>query len=72
MLSKRLIGRNISHEEVSKANKELTAGVEKWRNRDLSQENIKYIFVDGVIFKMRLKYSVENVSILSAIGVERN
>jgi putative transposase len=69
MLSKRLIGREISHEEVSKANKELTAGVEKWRNRDLSQEKIKYIFVDGVIFKMRLKWSVENVPVLVAIGV---
>jgi putative transposase len=69
MLSKRLIGREISHEEVSKANKELTKGVEKWRNRDLSQERIKYIFVDGVIFKMRLKWSVENVPVLAAIGV---
>jgi putative transposase len=29
MLSRRLIGRGISHEEVSNANKELTAGVEK-------------------------------------------
>jgi putative transposase len=69
MLSKRLIGREISHEEVSKANKELTKGVEKWRNRDLSQEKIKYIFVDGVIFKMRLKWSVENIPVLAAIGV---
>ena len=69
MLSKRLIGRCISHEEVSKANKELTEGVEKWRNRDLSQEPIKYIFVDGVIFKMRLKCSIENVPVLAAIGV---
>lgn len=69
MLSKRLIGREISHEEVSKANKELTEAVEKWRNRDLSQEKIKYIFVDGVIFKMRLKWSVENVPVLVAIGI---
>lgn len=69
MLSKRLIGRSISAEEVSKANKELTGAVEKWRNRDLSQEKIKHIFVDGVIFKMRLKYSVENVPVLAAIGV---
>lgn len=72
MLSRRLIGREISHEEVSNANKELTAGVEKWRNRDLSREQIKYIFVDGVIFKMRLKYSVENVPVLAAIGVTEN
>jgi len=69
MLSRRLIGREISHEEVSKANRELTEAVEKWRNRDLSREKIKYIFVDGVIFKMRLKYSVENIPVLVAIGV---
>jgi transposase-like protein len=69
MLSRRLIGREISPEEVSKANSELTEAVEKWRNRDLSQEGIKYIFVDGVIFKMRLKWSVENVPVLVAIGI---
>lgn len=69
MLSRRLIGREISHEEVSKANRELTEAVEKWRNRDLSREKIKYIFVDGVIFKMRLKYSVDNIPVLVAIGV---
>lgn len=69
MLSKRLIGREISHEEVSKANRELTGAVEKWRNRDLSQEKIKYIFVDGVIFKMRIEGSIENTPVLVAIGV---
>lgn len=69
MLSRRLIGREISHEEVSKANRELTGAVEKWRNRDLSQEKIKYIFVDGVIFKMRVKGGIENTPVLAAIGV---
>jgi len=69
MLSKRLIGRTISHEEVSKANRELTDAVEKWRSRDLSKEKIKYIFVDGVIFKMRLEGSIEKVPVLVAIGV---
>jgi len=69
MLSKRLIGREISHEEVSKANRELTGAVEKWRNRDLSKEKIKYIFVDGVIFKMRVDGSIENTPVLVAIGV---
>ena len=69
LLSKRLIGREISPEEVSKANRELTEAVEKWRTRDLSQEKIQYIVVDGVIFKMRLKWSVENVPVLVAIGV---
>jgi len=69
MLSRRLIGREISHEEVSKANRELTGAVEKWRNRDLSKEKIKYIFIDGVIFKMRVKGGIENTPVLVAIGV---
>ncbi|MFZ3122647.1 MAG: transposase [Thermodesulfovibrionales bacterium] len=69
MLSRRLIGRQISHEEVSKANRELTEAVEKWRSRDLSREKIKYTFVDGVIFKMRVNGSIENTPVLVAIGV---
>ena len=69
LLSKRLIGRSISHEEVSNASKELTEAVERWRNRDLSAEKIKYLYVDGVIFKMRSGRSVESVPVLVAIGV---
>ena len=48
LISKRLLGRNLSHEEVSKANLTLTEAVEKWRNRDLSKEVVKYLFLDGV------------------------
>jgi len=69
ILSQRLIGRKLSHTEISEANKELVEAVEKWRNRDLSCEPIKYIFVDGVNFDMRLGDSVEKVSVLVAIGV---
>ncbi len=69
MLSKRLIGRRISHGEISKVNAELTGAIEKWRNRDLSGEKIKYMFVDGVIFKMRIEGTIENVPVLVAIGV---
>lgn len=69
MLSRRLIGRRISHGEISKVNTELTGAIEKWRNRDLSGETIKYLFVDGVIFKMRIERSIENIPVLVAIGV---
>jgi putative transposase len=69
MLSRRLIGRQISHGEISKVNAELTGAIEKWRNRDLSGEKIKYLFVDGVIFKMRIEGTIENVPVLVAIGV---
>jgi putative transposase len=61
MLSSRLIGRKISHTEVSNAGKELVGAVEKWRMRDLSKEAIKYIFVDGVNFSMRVENSIETV-----------
>ena len=69
MMSERLIGRKISAGEVSKASKELTQGVEQWRERDLSGESIKYIFVDGTLFPMRIDGSIEKVPVLVAIGV---
>ena len=69
MLSKRLIGRSISPTEISSVNAELTEAVEKWRMRDLSPESVKYIFVDGVNFSMRVKGSIEKVPVLVAIGV---
>jgi putative transposase len=69
MISERLIGRKISHSEVSNANKSLIDAVERWRNRDLSEESIKYLFVDGVCFNMRIDKSIEMVPILVAIGV---
>jgi putative transposase len=69
MLSKRLIGRSVSPTEVSRANRELIGAVEQWRGRDLSQEQIKYLFVDGVNFDMRMGDTVAKVPVLVAIGV---
>lgn len=69
MMSERLIGRSISATEVSNANKELIDSVERWRSRDLSEEPIKYMFLDGVNFDMRIDGSVEKVPVLVAIGV---
>jgi putative transposase len=66
MLSKRLIGRSVSPTEVSNANRELIDAVEQWRNRDLSKERIKYIFVDGVNFEMRMGNTIEKVPVLVA------
>lgn len=69
MISERLIGRKISPAEVSNANKELIDAVEEWRTRDLSLEPIKYLFVDGVCFPMRVSGSIERVPVLAAIGI---
>jgi putative transposase len=69
MMSQRLIGRKISPTEVSKASRELTGAVEAWRERDLSSEPIKYMYVDGTLFSMRIHGSVESVPILVVVGV---
>jgi len=69
MMSERLIGRKISPMEVSKASRELSQAVEAWRERDLSSEGIKYIYVDGTLFSMRIDGSVEKVPVLVVIGV---
>jgi putative transposase len=69
LLSARLIGRRVSPTEVSNANKELIEAVEQWRQRDLSEERIQYIFVDGVNFDMRMGDTIEKVPVLAAIGV---
>lgn len=70
MISKKLIGRNISAGEVSNVNKALQEAAEKWRTRDLSEEPIRYIFLDGVCFDMRIGKSIETVPVLVAIGVK--
>lgn len=69
MISTRLLGRSISHTEISSANTALVEAVEKWRSRDLSKEAIKYLFVDGVSFPMRIEGSIERVPVLVVIGV---
>jgi len=72
MISKKLLGRKVSPQEVSNAHKEVTEAVDSWRNRDLSDEGIKYLFIDGVNFRMRVKGSVELVCVLVVIGVNRS
>jgi putative transposase len=72
LLTKRLIGRSLSSTEVSNASAELKQSVEAWRNRDLSREKIKYLFIDGVNFRMRIGKSIERVPILVVIGVRED
>jgi putative transposase len=69
MLSERLIGRKISPAEISSASSDLNAAVEGWRQRDLSEERVKYLYIDGVHFHMRMGRSIESIPVLVAIGV---
>jgi putative transposase len=69
LMSERLIGRRISPMEVSNASRELVGAVEEWRERDLSKEPIKYMYIDGTLFSMRVDGSVEKVPVLVVVGV---
>jgi putative transposase len=69
LISEKLIGRKICPAEVSKASKQLAKAVETWRQRDLSVEPVKYLYVDGTLFSMRIDGSVEKVPVLVVIGV---
>ncbi len=69
MISTHLLGRKISAGEISNTTRELSEAVEKWRSRDLSGESLRYLFMDGVNFDMRVEGSVEKISVLVVIGV---
>jgi len=69
LISKSLLGRKISASEVSNVNKELMTGIEAWRVRALHEYKIKYLFVDGVNFDMRVDHSIEKIPMLVVIGV---
>lgn len=72
LISKSLLGRSISASEVSSVNKELLTGIETWRNRPLHDLDIKYMYLDGVNFDMRVDHSIEKIPVLVAIGVTHN
>ena len=72
MISHRLIGHKISAGEVSRCSRELVQAIENWRNRDLSSQEFKYLFCDGVHFEMRVARTIENVAVLVVIGVTKS
>ena len=70
--SRRLIGRSLSPAGTSSSTTELKQAVEKWRMRDLSREKIKYLFIDGVNFRIGIAGSIELVPALVAIGARED
>lgn len=49
-MSKKLFGRSFCATEVSKAARQLTEEMEKWRNRWLNGDKYIYLYIDGVNF----------------------
>lgn len=72
MISEKLLGCKVSHGFVSESNKMLHGAVSNWRNRDLSEYEIHYMYIDGVNFDMRVGKTVENVPVLVAVGVDKD
>lgn len=68
MISKHLFGTAMSRQQISNSSSKLADAVEKWRTRPI-EEKIKYIYVDGTNFTMRIGSSIEKVNVLVAIGV---
>ena len=72
LISHNLIGRRLSSTEVSNANKELLSGIDNWRTRSLSDTEVKYLYIDGVNFGMRVGHSIEKLPMLVVIGVKKD
>lgn len=68
LVSERIFGTKISHAQISEHTKELSEKVEAWRNRAIT-EDIKYLYIDGTNFKMRIDNKIEKVCVLVVIGV---
>jgi putative transposase len=68
LISKRLIGTEVSHDKVSSCAGRLVQSVESWRTRPIT-EDFKYLYLDGTNFSMRIDGSIEKVNILVVIGV---
>jgi putative transposase len=72
LISERLFGKKISHSEVSIFSEEIAPKIKQWRSRPIV-ESYKYLYIDGTNFKMRIKDSIEKVTVLVVIGVnEKN
>lgn len=69
MISEKLLGYRVSPGTVSNFNELLQDRVFAWRNRDLSDVDVTYVYVDGVNFECRLGGSVEKYPVLVAIAM---
>lgn len=65
-----LWGNRVSSSTVSKLNQEVYAHIEEWRNRPIKGD-YAYVYLDGIYLKRNWGGEVRNVSVLVAIGVNR-
>lgn len=63
-------GTKVSPGTISNLNKKAYENIETWRNRPLDSE-YPYVYVDGIYLKRCWGQEYENVSVLVAIGVNK-
>ena len=69
-ISRLLWGERMPSQTLSDKLKRVYEDIDRWRNRPLADRSYPYLFVDGVWHKRTWGGSVENVSVLVAIGVD--
>ena len=69
-ISRLLWGERMPSQTLSDKLKRVYEDIDQWRNRPLAAHSYPYLFVDGVWHKRTWGGSVENVSVLVAIGVD--
>lgn len=70
-ITEALWGTKVSPGTISNLNKKAYEHIESWRTRPLSGE-YPYVYVDGVYLKRSWGGEIQNVSVLVAIGVNRD
>ena len=69
-ITEALWGSRVSSSTVSELNQKIYDRIEDWRNRPIEGEH-PYVFLDGIYLKRSWGGEVKNVSVLVAIGVNR-
>jgi transposase-like protein len=70
-ITEALWGTKVSSGTVSNLNKKIYKHIETWRNRKIEGE-MPYVFLDGIVLKRSWAGEIKNVSVLVAIGVDRD
>ena len=69
-ITESLWGTKVSPSTISNLNKKVYKHIEEWRNRPIT-EQCPYVYLDGIVLKRSWGGEVSNVSVLVAIGVDR-
>lgn len=62
----------VSKDVVSRAWRKVKVDWDAWSTRDLAEEDIVRLILDGTVIKTRLDRKATNISVLAAIGVRRD